>query len=58
MKVARFTTTFPYLGMLVLLIRGVTLPGAGIGITYFMSPRWDKLFTLQVGLELVLNLLT
>ncbi|OXA59234.1 sodium-dependent nutrient amino acid transporter 1 [Folsomia candida] len=42
-KVAYFTALFPYLVLLVLLIRGVTLPGAGDGIEAFFKPDWSKL---------------
>lgn len=42
-KVAYFTALFPYVVLLILLIRGVTLPGAGKGIEYFVKPQWDKL---------------
>jgi len=47
-KVAYFTAIFPYVVMLILLIRGVTLPGAGDGLEYLFTPEWDKLYDPQV----------
>jgi SNF family Na+-dependent transporter len=42
-KVAYFTATFPYLMLTVLVVRGVTLPGASTGILYFLTPDWSRL---------------
>jgi solute carrier family 6 amino acid transporter-like protein 5/7/9/14 len=42
-KVAYFTAIFPYVVMLILLVRGVTLNGAIDGIRYFVEPQWEKL---------------
>ena len=48
-KVAYFTAIFPYLVMLTLLVRGLTLPGAATGLAFFFTPQWEKLASLQVG---------
>jgi len=47
-KVAYFTAIFPYVVMLALLIRGLTLPGAGTGLLFFFTPQWEKLGSLKV----------
>ena len=47
-KVAYFTAIFPYLVMFTLLIRGLTLPGAGAGLRFFFTPQWEKLLGLKV----------
>ncbi|KAL4230415.1 hypothetical protein ACF0H5_010797 [Mactra antiquata] len=47
-KVMHFCAPFPYLVLLVLLIRGVTLDGAIEGIKFYIIPQWDKLATFQV----------
>ncbi|XP_033631722.1 sodium- and chloride-dependent glycine transporter 1-like [Asterias rubens] len=47
-KVVYFTATFPYLGLLTLLIVGALQPGAVNGILYFITPQFDKLLDIQV----------
>lgn len=39
---------FPYVIMIILLIRAVTLDGAIDGIIYFLKPQWDKILEPQV----------
>ncbi|VDI73220.1 solute carrier family 6 (neurotransmitter transporter, amino acid) member 5/7/9/14 [Mytilus galloprovincialis] len=43
-----FAAPFPYLVLLVLLIRGLTLPGAVEGIKFYIIPRWEKLADYNV----------
>ncbi|XP_068216771.1 sodium-dependent nutrient amino acid transporter 1-like [Palaemon carinicauda] len=66
-KASYFTAIFPYVVLLIMLIRGLTLPGAWKGVLYFITPRWEKLldpgvwyaavdqcfFSLSVGFGMV-----
>lgn len=47
-KVVYFTSTFPYILLTIMLIRGVTLEGAATGIEYYLRPQWEKLAEIQV----------
>jgi len=47
-KVVYFSATFPYLVLLVLLVLGLTLPGAGDGLYYLFVPKWEKLASFTV----------
>ncbi|XP_077577298.1 sodium- and chloride-dependent transporter XTRP3A [Stigmatopora nigra] len=42
-KVVYFTATFPYVVLVIYLIRGLTLPGAINGITYMFTPKMEEL---------------
>lgn len=42
-QVVYFTALFPYVLLIVLLIRGLTLDGAADGIAYYLSPKMDRL---------------
>lgn len=42
-KIIWFTALFPYAILAVLLVRSVTLDGAGAGLLYYVTPRWEAL---------------
>ncbi|XP_017115970.1 sodium- and chloride-dependent glycine transporter 1 [Drosophila elegans] len=47
-KVVYFTVPFPYILLFILLVRGVTLPGAWSGIKFYLYPEWHRLLDLKV----------
>lgn len=47
-KLVWFTALFPYVVLLTLGIRGWLLPGAGKGISYYITPNWSRLADLTV----------
>uniref|UniRef100_A0A4W5QMP1 Transporter n=1 Tax=Hucho hucho TaxID=62062 RepID=A0A4W5QMP1_9TELE len=50
-KVVYFTATFPYVMLLVLLVRGLTLPGAIDGIKFYLYPDPARLADPQVWMD-------
>ncbi|XP_049866830.1 sodium- and chloride-dependent glycine transporter 1-like [Pectinophora gossypiella] len=50
-KIVYFTVLFPYVVLCVLLVRGVTLPGAWQGIKYYILPDWGQLMKPKVWLD-------
>lgn len=47
-RIAYVTSTVPYVIILVLLVRGVTLPGARLGLDYYLlQPQLGKIFTMK-----------
>nr|XP_046197219.1 solute carrier family 6 member 22, tandem duplicate 2 isoform X4 [Oncorhynchus gorbuscha] len=50
-KVVYFTATFPYVMLLVLLVRGLTLPGAIDGIKFYLYPDPARLTDPQVWMD-------
>lgn len=48
LQVVYFTATFPFAMLLVLLVRGLTLPGAGAGIKFYLYPDISRLEDPQV----------
>ncbi|XP_014664884.1 PREDICTED: sodium-dependent dopamine transporter-like [Priapulus caudatus] len=50
-KVVWFTAVFPYVVLTCLLIRGLTLPGSGAGIKYYLTPNFTKLVDAEVWVD-------
>ncbi|XP_055854041.1 sodium-dependent nutrient amino acid transporter 1 isoform X1 [Episyrphus balteatus] len=47
-KASYFLAIFPYIVMIILLIRAVTLEGSADGIIYFIKPQWEKILSPKV----------
>ncbi|XP_049762925.1 sodium-dependent dopamine transporter isoform X1 [Schistocerca cancellata] len=50
-KVVWFTALFPYAVLLILLVRGVTLPGSAEGIRYYLSPNFAAIRSAEVWVD-------
>ncbi|XP_074651334.1 sodium- and chloride-dependent glycine transporter 2-like isoform X2 [Tubulanus polymorphus] len=55
-KVVYVTATVPYVFLVVILIRGLTLPGARDGILFYISPDWQKLLSFKIWCEACLQI--
>ncbi|XP_071096640.1 sodium- and chloride-dependent glycine transporter 2-like [Haliotis cracherodii] len=54
-KAVYVTATLPYVILIVLLIRGLTLPGGTDGALFYITPNFSKLLEIQVWLEACLQ---
>ncbi|XP_015118294.1 sodium-dependent dopamine transporter [Diachasma alloeum] len=50
-KVVWFTALFPYAVLIILLIRGITLPGSAEGIKYYLSPNFSAISKAEVWVD-------
>lgn len=51
LQVVWFTALFPYVVLFILLIRGITLPGAMEGIKYYLKPNFDVIRNAEVWVD-------
>ncbi|XP_009639409.1 sodium-dependent serotonin transporter-like [Egretta garzetta] len=49
LQVVWVTATLPYVVLLILLVRGATLPGAWRGVIFYLRPDWSKLLSTAVS---------
>ncbi|XP_069380666.1 sodium- and chloride-dependent betaine transporter-like [Paralichthys olivaceus] len=56
-KAVYVTAVFPYVMLVILLVRGLTLPGAWQGVVYYLYPEPSRLADLQVWMEACIQVL-
>lgn len=47
-KAAYFLAVFPYIVLIILLVRAATLEGAIDGMLYFIVPEWSRIFEAKI----------
>uniref|UniRef100_A0A183BPE1 Sodium-and chloride-dependent glycine transporter 2 n=1 Tax=Globodera pallida TaxID=36090 RepID=A0A183BPE1_GLOPA len=52
-KVVYLTASFPYLMLFCLLMRGLSLPGASLGLEFYLKPDFSKLLESKVWVDAV-----
>jgi len=50
-KFVYVTALFPYVILLILLVRAATLPGFVDGVIFYITPEWSKIFEIRVWAE-------
>lgn len=56
LQAAYVTSTFPYLILMILLVRGLTLEGSREGVLYYITPQWHRLASAEVCLSYIQGL--
>lgn len=52
-KIVYFTSTFPFVLLAIIMVRGLTLDGAMDGIKYLFIPKWYRLKSSEVWIEAI-----
>ena len=52
-KVVYFTVLIPWGILILFIIRGITLPGAGAGLSFYLTPDWSKLMDAKLWLAAI-----
>ena len=50
-KIVSITALMPYLFFIILAIRAIPLEGASSGLSYLFTPKWEKLFSLEIWVD-------
>lgn len=56
-KVVYVTATLPYVFLVILFIRAITLPGSIDGIMYYVTPVWTRLADPKVNISIIIPVL-
>lgn len=50
-KIVWFTALCPYVILITLLVKAVTLEGASVGLLHYITPRWNELLSVEPWME-------